>query len=285
MDRGTWPEIIRYGQAVCSTLGCDDVQMRALPDFTRLTRGDSSGIYLFDHRYKATVASVLGAPTTLLYEFEQVDRRTCAFLHRAVTTRFPVHDAMLYGSPNAHRKAPRGRLLYAYGFEHCMLTPLVHNGRCIGAVSVARAIGRPVFTVEDLRVADHLGRFISIALANAARHETVRMLAGSSAGDARRTSSAAASDLAVKTIRLADGESLVMPAAQRVAATDLDAVLTRREIEVFELLANGLSNAEIAGELTIAVNTVKQHVKHIYRKLGARSRLEAAQRGGASMYV
>ncbi len=53
--------------------------------------------------------------------------------------------------------------------------------------------------------------------------------------------------------------------------------LTPRETEVHELLAQGLTNKEIAKLLYISLSTTKVHVKHIYDKLGVRSRLEAAR--------
>jgi LuxR family maltose regulon positive regulatory protein len=53
--------------------------------------------------------------------------------------------------------------------------------------------------------------------------------------------------------------------------------LTARESEVHELLAQGLRNEEIARLLHISLSTTKVHVKHIYEKLGVRSRLEAAR--------
>jgi DNA-binding NarL/FixJ family response regulator len=54
--------------------------------------------------------------------------------------------------------------------------------------------------------------------------------------------------------------------------------LTRRETEVVRLLARGLTNAEIATSLRIASGTVKKHLDHIYAKLDAKSRTEAAVR-------
>ncbi|MFN2230215.1 MAG: response regulator transcription factor, partial [Anaerolineae bacterium] len=51
--------------------------------------------------------------------------------------------------------------------------------------------------------------------------------------------------------------------------------LTEREVEVLRLLVAGLSNAEIAEELVIAVSTVKSHVNHIYGKLGVENRTQA----------
>jgi LuxR family maltose regulon positive regulatory protein len=53
--------------------------------------------------------------------------------------------------------------------------------------------------------------------------------------------------------------------------------LTPRESEVHDLLAQGLTNEEIANVLFISLSTTKVHVKHIYNKLGVRSRLEAAR--------
>lgn len=51
--------------------------------------------------------------------------------------------------------------------------------------------------------------------------------------------------------------------------------LTERELQVLELVANGMSNREIAGELFISENTVKNHVRNILEKLHLHSRMEA----------
>jgi ATP/maltotriose-dependent transcriptional regulator MalT len=57
-------------------------------------------------------------------------------------------------------------------------------------------------------------------------------------------------------------------------------LLTAREQEVFHLLRQGMTNREIARSLWIEESTVKVHVRHILRKLAARSRTEAAAIGG-----
>jgi DNA-binding CsgD family transcriptional regulator len=54
--------------------------------------------------------------------------------------------------------------------------------------------------------------------------------------------------------------------------------LTRREAHVARLLAEGKSNAEIARELHLSVHTVRNHVLHVKRKLGVRSRSQVGPR-------
>lgn len=51
--------------------------------------------------------------------------------------------------------------------------------------------------------------------------------------------------------------------------------LTKREKDVLQLMASGLKNHEIAEELSVTIQTVKNHVTNIYSKLGAESRVEA----------
>jgi LuxR family transcriptional regulator, regulator of acetate metabolism len=63
--------------------------------------------------------------------------------------------------------------------------------------------------------------------------------------------------------------------ADRDGSPVLDAVLTRREVEILRLLANGLTNRAIASELVISGGTVKFHVNSILRKLHVANRAEA----------
>ena len=51
--------------------------------------------------------------------------------------------------------------------------------------------------------------------------------------------------------------------------------LSRREIDVLRLMADGQSNQEIAQTLILAISTIKMHIKHIYGKLGVRNRVQA----------
>jgi DNA-binding NarL/FixJ family response regulator len=90
----------------------------------------------------------------------------------------------------------------------------------------------------------------------------------------------------VSAIRLVHaGDSLLFPSAVRslasaqptadTAASRAVARLTPREAQVLTLMARGLSNAEIAEEEVVGVETVKTHVSSILAKLGVRNRTQA----------
>jgi DNA-binding NarL/FixJ family response regulator len=101
---------------------------------------------------------------------------------------------------------------------------------------------------------------------------------------------------------LAAGEALLSPAVTRrvierfgaptpnapapaPAPDEALAQLTEREAEVFRLLADGLSNVEIARRLYVGEATVKTHVSNILLKLGVRDRVQAVVRAYRSGFV
>ena len=55
--------------------------------------------------------------------------------------------------------------------------------------------------------------------------------------------------------------------------------ITPRELEILELIAQGLSNKEIAARVFVSENTVKTHSSRVFEKLGARRRTQAVQLG------
>jgi ATP/maltotriose-dependent transcriptional regulator MalT len=55
--------------------------------------------------------------------------------------------------------------------------------------------------------------------------------------------------------------------------------ITPRELEILELIAQGLSNKEIAAKVFVSENTVKTHSSRVFDKLGARRRTQAVQLG------
>ncbi len=102
----------------------------------------------------------------------------------------------------------------------------------------------------------------------------------------------------VEAVRvLAAGEALLSPAVTRRVIERFGAAsgpvpagaelpeLTEREAEVFRLLADGLSNAEIAARLYVGDATVKTHVSSILLKLGVRDRVQAVVHAYRSGFV
>ena len=58
-----------------------------------------------------------------------------------------------------------------------------------------------------------------------------------------------------------------------------DLSITRRELEILELIGQGMSNREIAEKLYVSENTVKTHSSRVFDKLGAKRRTQAVQLG------
>jgi DNA-binding NarL/FixJ family response regulator len=95
------------------------------------------------------------------------------------------------------------------------------------------------------------------------------------------TKDAGAEQILAAVQAVARGEAALDPAVQHhvLAAiaepADLPDGLTPREVEVLQLIAEGLTNAEIAERLVVTPATVKSHVNHIFAKAGVRDRAQA----------
>ena len=76
----------------------------------------------------------------------------------------------------------------------------------------------------------------------------------------------------VKELPLPPGEPFAPDQRKRE-----DLSITRRELEILELIAQGMSNREIASKLYVSENTVKTHASHVFDKLGAKRRTQAVQ--------
>jgi DNA-binding NarL/FixJ family response regulator len=103
------------------------------------------------------------------------------------------------------------------------------------------------------------------------------------------TKDASSEDIRTAILTVAAGEAALDPAVQhhvvaalasdqdgRAAATaDLPDDLTPREAEVLALIAEGLTNAEIAERLVVSQTTVKSHINHLFTKASLRDRAQA----------
>lgn len=120
---------------------------------------------------------------------------------------------------------------------------------------------------------------VVVLTASAADDVLVRAIEGGAGGFVSKTRGLAEVTAAVRAA--AAGEAVIspemlsrlLPKLSRSSAPDPG--LTRREEEVLDLVAHGLSNAAIAERLGVSVNTVRNHVANLSAKLGAHSKLEA----------
>jgi DNA-binding CsgD family transcriptional regulator len=201
----------------------------------------------------------LGGPTV-------VPRRQCAAERACIrlrdTTR--TNEADMPASPGYQE---------LLGSHNYLVAPVIATSRVVALIHVGRHSEGGI-TADDVDVLD------AFASAYSLLHE--RMLNTERVQQQRTSIARAAAWLTEEADRIAaaaisfDGEydTRVEPAT---VATDseLAATLSHRERQVFERLVLGASNAEIADELVITIETVKTHVKRILRKIGAINRSEA----------
>jgi DNA-binding NarL/FixJ family response regulator len=146
---------------------------------------------------------------------------------------------------------------------------------------------KPDVTLVDLRLRDTTGfELLREMLKQDPRARAIVLTSFEGDADIERALTAGARGYVVKgmvreelltAIRAVHAGRKHVPAA--IAAKLVDHLssekLTQRELEVLRQIARGLRNKEIGGELTIAEDTVKMHVKSILMKLGVNDRTEA----------
>ena len=138
--------------------------------------------------------------------------------------------------------------------------------------------GDGVAAIPELR-ALRPGMNVVVLTAASADDVLVRAIEGGAAGFVSKTRGLSEVTAAVRAA--AAGEAVIspemlsrlLPKLSRSSAPDPG--LTRREQEVLDLVAYGLTNAAIAERLGVSVNTVRNHVANLSAKLGAHSKLEA----------
>jgi DNA-binding NarL/FixJ family response regulator len=128
-------------------------------------------------------------------------------------------------------------------------------------VLILTTFGLDQYIIEALRAGAS-----GFLLKDAPIHELVAAVRAVAAGDAVLS--------AAVTRQLLDQVARRLPAAVSQRPEELD-LLTDREREVLRMLANGLSNTEIANALYLSEATVKSHVSRLLGKLGLRNRVQA----------
>lgn len=213
---------------------------------------------------------------------------------RARQLRFPLHDktvetemlrrpgALLVGDAQRHERVVP-ELLAATETRSYVAAPIVLQDVVIGFLHADCLVGQRMLDTFDRDLIGAFAQGFNAACQRALLLERLRLLRR----DVRRGNASVLavmdefSAVAVDVSRpdFAD-RAVASAAAAMLVSSDArtDALLTRRELEVIELMAGGETNAQIARTLVISEGTVKSHVKHILRKLRARNRVEAVSR-------
>lgn len=168
------------------------------------------------------------------------------------------------------------------GSSSYIVVPLTPAGRVVGFMHADHGIGGRVVDDEDRDIlwmfAEAFGRIYErvVLLERMARQRAhVR--------ESFEVVETFMSGLATSEIELVRHDDPVpgqdaTPGPRAEAAAAIDRLLTEREREVMEMMLHGFTNHVIAERLVIKEGTVKSHVKHILRKVGAANRTEAISR-------
>jgi DNA-binding CsgD family transcriptional regulator len=171
-------------------------------------------------------------------------------------------------------------LLAPFPGEHAVAEGVAYAG------PIELALGRGALAVGDLdRAVDDLGAAAASAAAAGARgflaearyHLAVALLARRGPGDDETAAAAAAeADRLVRALGMAAYADRARALLSRVEGAGSSGPLSRREMEVAGLVAEGLTNRQIAERLVISERTAQNHVQHILTKLGFSTRSQIA---------
>ncbi|WP_293236679.1 response regulator transcription factor [Mycolicibacterium sp.] len=144
-------------------------------------------------------------------------------------------------------------------------------------------------SMEMLRAASEIDPGVKVIVLGVSNDDETQIVACAGAGVAGyHTRRESLGDLLILISRVAAGEMSFSPAftatlLHRLAAlasqrrtSERELVLTDREAQILQMLELGLSNHDIAVQLSIAVHTVKNHVHNLLKKLGVATRADAA---------
>lgn len=273
--------LTRLEAAPCSVKAVVDAAPRMMGDLgfdrgivSRIVDGVwiSTGVFVADDPQWAEKINRIGQeqPQTLtpgLFETEIVRRR------QAIVVTDVQHDSRVH-RPIADESRSRSYVA----------APIISQGQVIGLLHADRYLQARDTDVVDCETLTAFAHGLRLALSRASVVEQLQSVSNALRGAAEDTEEALSGvhriSLAPHREVAADetGPARVAPRVLNRALRSVRDVLTNREVEILELMAQGRTNARIASQLVIAEGTVKQHVKHILRKLRAENRAEAVSR-------
>jgi LuxR family transcriptional regulator, maltose regulon positive regulatory protein len=232
----------------------------ALNDFDNVFATLREAGKLIDHGPRSALGRIVDA-VAARWHLEAGETRQAEELIGALAGDSPAHTLLL------------ARLDLARGRFDAVKTRL---GRVSAATMRDRLNGELLLARAAIEAGGDAGGHVMLAVGLAAPEHLVRVFLEEGATLARVARAAA------ESLRTESGTSLSValgsPPRSRGTPREPAPVLTDRELSVLRFLPSRFTNAEIAGECFMSVNTVKAHLKRIYAKLGVPSRAAAVER-------
>lgn len=217
----------------------EELQRACVAVSREVIRADAVGIYVLNEQLQPTAIYTHGVVKGFIPEYERFRSCDPLFRHLVATSRF-THSMELFDRRGWFDQPLYG-FLSRFGLHYSIESPLTYNGVVKGTINLARC-GTEYFSSFSIEICRFLCNEVNAAFQRICEMEAMRE----------------------EICRLA------LPAA----APDLNT----RAGQVMEAAALGLSNREIAARLGVSENTVRTHLKQIYRRLGIHSRAQLARR-------
>ena len=194
------------------------------------------GIHMFneDSSYSAVEVYGMSNIDNFIELDAEVGRNVDPVLRYVTERHAPAHEEMVLPVGGWKQCELYQNCCAYYDHEHIMTGPIVGKGKLVGAVHFARIGETPAFNYQDITDLSSICMHLSASIA------------------------------ALKT----------QQTQQNIFTSPFSKLLTPREIQIAELVAQGLTNKEIGAELWITQNSVKQALKRMFLKLKVSSRTE-----------
>ncbi|MES9976190.1 MAG: LuxR C-terminal-related transcriptional regulator [Candidatus Thiodiazotropha sp.] len=217
----------------------EELQKTFFATTPQFVKADAFGMYLLDEKHKTKELFSYKANQNFLAEYEDIRLHDPIFM-RMLQKKSLTHSSEIFKDRD-WRKQPLYKFLSKWGLDHTIEAPLIVGGQVIGTLNIAR--GGQHFRNDSLSFA----QFICGEINTAYKH-------------------------------ICEITELKREIASLRIPTDTMDSLSPRLQEVLELAITGAINRVIADRLGISENTVRHHLKHIYRQLDVHNRAELVQR-------
>ncbi len=202
----------------------------------KFVNADAYGLYLFDTNLETSSVISHQANCHFLSEYEDLRSEDPLFNFLLKQKRF-THSLAIFNE-NEWLREPLHDFLSRWGLNYSIEAPLICDGRVTGTLNFAIG-GEKYFPKDSLLIAEFL-----------------------------------CAEFDATYQRLIESNKLQKQAAGSSRQfTDCNELSPRRR-DVLKLLLDGMQNREISGRLNITENTVRYHIKQIYKKYGAHNRAE-----------